>query len=554
MNVKKNNQVKTGYALLVALLICCVSCIKDTGNYIYHDVNSVEIGGINNVYIRELSAPLKINPVLNFSVGEDASVFEYQWHRIGAVNESTTTGSFTSRGIVSREKNLDIIIGAPWFTVSGRYDMLFCVFNRTTGVRYSHRFSLDIQDKMLIGYVMLCETKENFDLDLISLKDDTLTQYHNVLDLMNSKIPREGATPWDVVSYSDHASPTLAQDGLKNHALWILTDKSSERVRVENFEWKPEFNISGISMVLDKFLPEGEKLTARKMNAQRHTESDCQNWIYDKQGNWYWFNWAVLTNFCIHPINRTRGSEEPYKAAPFIFGNPGACAVLFNEDANRFEVQSSNPMGSTAAMMYTSPLTGQAIFDWQNPNYRLMYMDNKSRTEGFAVVRNVQTSRYEYLEWVVSGDGKTSPDKNNRKDFPLDDSVPFDDFEHFALHTQTPYLFCATENKLYRIDVNMMPLTGWVDVTHQVLPEGHLFSKVISSVKFPRSNMIVVCTYDLFGEKGQNGRLALYNVEHGTGNLTLAKHPSEPTANGYQIDMEWDGFGKIIGVDYRNVR
>jgi hypothetical protein len=210
-------------------------------------------------------------------------------------------------------------------------------------------------------------------------------------------------------------------------------------------------------------------------------------------------------------------------------------------------------MGSTALTMYSTPLAaGTQTFDWQNPNYRLMYMGNRTRSNGFAVVKNVQTSRYEYLDWIVSGDGTTAPTKNSRKDFPLDDSVPFDDFLHYALHTTTPYLFCATENRLYRIDV--LSMTGWEDVTDQVLPEGHLFSKVTTSATYPRSGMIVVCTYDPFGVPGENGRLALYTVEHGTGKLILAKHPAEPLSSGYQIDMEWGGFGKIIGIDYRDVR
>ena len=97
MNVIKNNPLKiTGY-LIASLMLICVSCLKDIGNYTYHDVNSVEIEGIRDSYTRELSGTLKIKPILHFSVDEEASVFEYQWHRIGAVNENLNSGSFTSR-------------------------------------------------------------------------------------------------------------------------------------------------------------------------------------------------------------------------------------------------------------------------------------------------------------------------------------------------------------------------------------------------------------------------------------------------------------------------
>ena len=542
--------------VIVSLLFIWASCVRDLGNYDYHDVNNVEID-MPELFTVAIGASLKITPTLLFSIGEDHDSLSFSWHRL--------SGSYlTSARVISRERNLDIEVLPPAFPRMGTYALLYCIYNHTTGVRYTSKvITVFVQDEMLIGYIMLCETKDNFDIELISTFNDTLTQFHNVLDLMNSELPREGRTAWDLLCYPDPASPTLEQDGQKNYAVWILTDQGSERVRAENFEWKPDYDISGISMVLDKYL-NGEKFIARKMHAQGYTAASYCNWVNDIQGNWYWYNWVYLTNFCVHPVNRTRGTDVTYKAAPYVFGYPSACAVLFNEDANRFEVQSANALGATEPLMYTSPLQGTQIFDWQNPNYRLMYMGNRDRRTGFAVVKNVQTDRYEFLQWVTS-EGNSQPTKDDRKDFPLDDAVPFDEFKFFAYHNLLPYLFCGTENRLYRIDVNSMPQSGWVDVTDQVLPEGHLFSMVKSAAGFQRfirndivdllpvMEQMVVCTYDPFGQKGQNGRFAMYETLHGTGQLVLAKHPQDqPLPGGYQVDMEWTGFGKIINVDYKN--
>jgi hypothetical protein len=379
------------------------------------------------------------------------------------------------------------------------------------------------------------------------------------MDLLDSNFPREGRIPLDVVCYTDNASPILMKDEYKKYALWILTDKGSERVRVENFEWKPEYDISGISMVLDKFL-NGEKFISQKMNAHQYTAYTYSNWILDKLGNWYWYNLVLSASFCTHPVNITKGTTMPYKAAPYIFGKPGVCAVLFNEDANRFEWQNADA-NARSATMYSDVLTTTNIFDWQNPNYRLLYMGHRTASAGFAVVENVFTTRFEFLYWVASSGNP--PSKDDRKDFPFDRTIPVKDFKHYVYHKDLPYLYCATEDKLYKIDVTSMPATGWTDVTSQVLPAGHKFSKVMTTYHFqpiynderfnPRTDQIAVCTYDPYGEPGQNGQLSIYNVEHGTGNLVLAKHPTEPTEDGYQIDMEWTGFGKIIGLDYKNV-
>jgi hypothetical protein len=106
------------------------------------------------------------------------------------------------------------------------------------------------------------------------------------------------------------------------------------------------------------------------------------------------------------------------------------------------------------------------------------------------------------------------------------------------------------EDRVYRI--NTQAMDAFVDVTSQVLPAGHKISKMkSSSVRFDRNNLIVVASYDPNGTPGENGQLALYEVEDGTGNLILAKHPVQPTADGYQTDMKWTGFGKIINVDYK---
>lgn len=95
-------------------------------------------------------------------------------------------------------------------------------------------------------------------------------------------------------------------------------------------------------------------------------------------------------------------------------------------------------------------------------------------------------------------------------------------------------------------------MNAFEDVTAQVLPAGHKISKMkSSSVRFDRSDLIVVASYNPDGTPGENGQLALYEVEDGTGNLKLAKHPIQPTGAGYQIDMKWTGFGKIINVDYK---
>jgi hypothetical protein len=551
MKSKIKNRMAAWWAMGL-LLVAGVSCIKDKSNYDYHDVNSVEISGIDSLYRVMLGQPLRITPTLEFSVDENKDEMHYRWHVLGGNN-------WTSRGVISSERNLDVIVGGSLMSREATYQLLYSVTNMTTGVRYDKRFRVIVQERMQVGYIMLCERENNgFDIDLISLYNDTLTQYHNVLDAFASNLPREGRKALDMLCFRDGMSPMNGADG-KEYAIWILTDKGTDRVRVEDFEWRPEYNISSISAITDQYM-QGKELIAEKMFSPGTHTNQPANWMFFN-GNWYWYNMPQMAYFYMKPINSATSTSEPYKVAPYIFANTLMAAIVFNEDGNRFEWQNADAyLNSDATLRTRRFATAGVFFDWENPNYRLIYLGNRTWDNGFAVVKNVSAGKYELLLMRVR-DMSGVPEQLGKSEFPA--GFPVEDIKFFAIHpvTTVPFLYFATEDKLYRLNFSSMIETGWVDITADVLPPGHKFSMVKNSVfRFAANNppdnnngsrRIVICTYDPAGEAGKNGQLALYNIEDGTGRLTLAKHPHLPTREGYQIDMKWGGFGKIINVDYK---
>ena len=557
--------------VIILTLFAAVSCIKDTGNYDYRDINGLVIDprtgikGISGRYNVPLGERLMITPELEFTIGEEYGEQRFEWHVLD--------GSNRSRGVISRERNLDYIVGAPYTSRQATYQMLYCVYVKAGDkeVRYDQQFTLIVQDKMMVGFIMICETEDNFDIELISLYQDTLTQYHNVLDFFQSELPREGITPWDVVCYPDAYSPMVNRPSDdKGFAIWILTDKGTERLRVEDYEWREEYDIRGISMILDKYLGADQKFIATKMNPQIYS-ANYSNWICDTEGNWFWYNITGRANFPVHPVNRHQTSDAPYKAAPFMFGRPDHAAILFNEDENQFEIQNADAT-TGYEIMYSKPLVGTETFDWQNPNYRLIYMGNRTREgQGFAIVKNVSNDRYEFLSW--NNTSKLSINKQLRKDFPFDNSKRLEDFLAFVYQPDMTWLYWATEDEIWRIDVNAMD--GWVNITNEVKPEGHKITVFKTTAclhrvsgrrdKFPlplnmNAEQLLICSYDVFAPRGTGGQFAVYNVNRANGRLSLAEHPAfwyddelPLPPNHYLIDMKWTGFGKVIGLDYKNV-
>jgi hypothetical protein len=558
----KMNHYKNRYLRLLILFLSVgslSSCIEDKGNYDYQEINSVTIAGINDAatpYAVELGGILQITPELTFSQGESED-FKYEWHVMSDLSP------YNSKGILSKERNLNVVVGGL-ITSSGTYNLMYCVTNLTTGVRYDHVFKLLVQDKTLTGYIMLCERgNDSFDLELISLFRDTLTQYHNALDLFDSELPRTGRKPLDLLCYGDQISPSMANTTTqKKYAVWVLTDKSTDRVRVENLEYDPSFNISGIALTFDpKYRPADGNLVAEKMFsiAAQPASSGRNYMLYG--GNFYFYNFSPGTWYYSAPVNKNSLTDEPYKVAPYVAQlSTMLGGILFDETNNRFVIHMADVMGNSDRVLCTQRLVDAEgdYFQWENPNYRLVYMGNRNASNCFAVVKNVSTGGYELLQFassakVVEGSIVNDVSKLGRADFPA--GFKAEEIKHFAYSYRTnvntlPYLYCATDDKVYKVYTNTMAVT---DVTDQVLPAGHKISKLkTSNIRFARTDLLVVASYDPNGTAGQNGQLAFYEVETATGDLKLAKHPITPTSSGYQIDMKWTGFGKIINVDYKN--
>jgi len=542
--------------MIMALLS---SCIEDKGNYDYHEVNKVTIEGINESYSTTLGATLQITPSLTFSLGENVDEFAYQW----CVMESYSP--YALRGVASTERNLNIQIGGEGCPIyrEGDYYILYLVENLTTKVRYYKVFTLSVQNRTTTGYALLCETANGFDIDLVSLYQDTLTQYHKVLELFQSDLPHEGIKATQLVCYSDYLSPAVVDymdeenntGRSKYYAMWVLSDVGTDRVRVEDFAYKTKYNIATqiLRMPNSKF-PAGDIVRVDKMASVASNSSSRLGRAYSYyDGNWFFYNYSPLTWYYLLPVNQYISTVESpqYKTTPYIIVGSTNGAVLFNVDRNRFEFHKAGTSeistGSSANFYCTVELTGGTYFDWANPNYELKYMDNRTNTAGFAIVYNRATGKHEFLQ--INTTPTPSATQLGMSEFPT--SFKTDGVLFYAYHRTLPYLYYATEDHVYRVNTSTMATID--DITSQVLPAGQKISLLKSSQqRYIRANLIGVATYTSGGQAGNNGQIAFYEAEDGTGNLILAKHPATPTDAGYQIDMRWSGFGKVIDYDYKN--
>jgi hypothetical protein len=536
-----------GIILTAACAALMQACYEDLGNYDYHPINTVAIAGINETYTVQMFSRLQITPQLTFSLGEEHDAFEYKWYLMGGGQYPTVKQE------LSAEKNLDIEIAAPFTVSTESFKVLYRVTNLTTKVCYDYVFRVFVSDIMQSGYIIMSETANGWDIHQIAPFRDTLTLYTNLLDRYASAIPREG-NPVDIVIQRDKLSPSSAQT--PHIAIWILTDRATNRLHPTDYSYKPEYNIKTISSIPNTLL--NGDLIADKIAAVSTQEASVQHYMYF-DGNWYFYNYNNIAWYYLMPLNVATENGAPYRASPYICVGwekesgvtPAHGAILYNEDNHRFEYHNAtNLLSGASAFLKTSQITADGRWTLDD-TYTLMYMDTRiaphsSAASGYAIVKSTTGGLKYYLQQFAIA----MPVETGVGDFPAEFNAIADNVRFYAYHSSLPYLYFATEDQLYRVHTTTMTMD---DITAQAVPSGHKISRLKNTAirNFPRQNLIAIATYDPNGAAGSNGRLAFYNVTDGTGNLTLAKHPSSPTGNGYQIDMEWTGFGKVINVDYK---
>jgi hypothetical protein len=530
------------------MLLLLGACIDDKGNYAYHDVNSITISGINHVdtsYLVAVGEYLRITPTLKFSAGEEHDAYRYEWHQMGKVVPHQSVH------LLSTERNLNLKVEGSLSDV-GSYYLMYCVTNLTTGVRYDHVFSVNVQNRISKGYIVLHEQSGGgFDVDLMSLYGDTLTRYSKLLNMFASDLPR-GGKPLDLLCYPDHTAPSPYYVGTRlEYSVWVLTDKSTDRIKAEDYSYAPDYNISKLSLMPAAVLG-GKPLVAEKMVSISATVAGARCYMYFN-GNWFFFNGSIMVYFFNQPLNVLSGEPQaqPYAVSPHIIVGSGYGAIMFDEDNHRFMLHKilSSDMYTSSKIYCSHRITdADLLFKWENPDYKLLYMGNRTYQNGFAVVKNTATGLCELLQMSLTGSpSAVVANQLARSVFPTNFDV--ESVKFFAYHTSLPYLYCATEDRVYRILLTTMSVH---DITDQVVPAGHKISVMeFLFVRSPRGHLLTVATYDPSGEEGQNGTLRLFDAKDGTGDLTLAKHPANPTAEGYQIDMSWSGFGKIVALDYK---
>lgn len=552
--MKKVLNIYLTLGLITLASLVLFSCNEDKGNYDYQETGGVEIGGLgvdsDTTLYAEIGAQLIIKPALKFTNGGSENDFLFEWY---LNNELLLEGS----------KDFDLIIGGSLGKV-GDHSMRYIITNKVTGVKTIKVFTIRVASRIGKGYVAITEKEDGFDLDMIALYNDSLFFVPNILKTVDSDLPRTG-NPIDIVMYKDNnCSPTpYIKDG-KNYALWVLSDQATNKLGPAQYKYIPEYNISSLIQPATSLASKSNVVASKMVNVNNGTGSQIKTFMYvEEERSWYLNSFFSSMLLFERPVNTMRENDwyakTSFKAAPYLIAANSRGAILFDEDANVFKynphAHGYNSWNNVTCVPLADGGEDDLKFKFNDTNQRLVYMGPAGNSVlgglGFAIVRNVSTEKYRYLEMNFSSSTATKEFGAELKD----SNSMLSSLKYYARHPEYSLLYAATDDKLYVMIIDAAGMT-FKDITSQCVKSGHK----ISFIKFMRNgvkfdgklNYLAVGTYDPNGTTGENGTLAFYNVNRDNGALSIQKYPQEPK-NGYQIDMIWSGFGKISGVDYKEV-
>lgn len=162
----KQKIMKTVYRfLLVALLaMAATSCLyEDKGNYDYHAINDITIGGIasgQEYPVVSFVDTLRIKPQITCAQSTDESTLEYQWSVL------ITEGEQYER-VIGKEKNLEW----PADLKAGKYTGLFKVYDKISGLSWIQSFKIVATTVTSEGYLVLCRQENRPRMDIIHTVD-----------------------------------------------------------------------------------------------------------------------------------------------------------------------------------------------------------------------------------------------------------------------------------------------------------------------------------------------------------------------------------------------
>ncbi|MBB2151382.1 PKD-like family lipoprotein [Pedobacter gandavensis] len=503
--------------LLLVFSVFTYSCKKDLGNYSYKDINEIkfpaELDGKLTAYVAK---NFNVKPVLSFSKDDsgDTSRYTYEWVYL----TSPATGAVKLK-VLANTKDLNIIMNLP----VGTYEGYYRVTDKETGVQFRKRFMMEVRNEFNEGWLLMTDVNGIAQLDMLSQQPDgQFLVVNDLLGTLSSGLKLAGKPK---LVYCYNTGPLKGYGINLPYGIYIGTDKSTDRVHPDTFEWRNNYNVK--SEILDLDLPAGFHIDAIKMA----TEYERAYMVSD-QGNVLAYQRDINLKYGM-PLNYDNVTKLKYKVAPFI----GVGEILNKMRAFFYDAEHRRFV--THATQFDSTLS--PILDRDGDDFKFSY--------------NHTDKDMLYMTWVPYATGEVfsvlkDPAGSNRY-LACFDPVSYkqtyygqivapeiEKAESFAISPDLGYVYYVVDGKLYQYNKNTSPATAKMVLDKSPEKISLIkFQAYHNPKKYKDSNKLLVCSYNPALPEGKNGKMEQYEVMLAGQGLTLEK--------------TYTGFGKVQSIHYR---
>jgi len=563
------------------------ACNEDKGNYTYTDINRVDsILGIEDSYNVFIGYQLQITPRLYYSLGSEGDAFTYKWYYY-----ANNVWNLLQEGL-SLDQEIAGVIGR-------NRTLAFEAMNTATEVAYRKLFTIVLTDPA--GFVALVEKEDGYDVDMVTYLslDTAFALSKDVLEGVESEIPRAGVKPYDIVATggTNNLSPLPSAPDGKNYQVYILTDQYTTRLTTD-FSWLPEYNIEttieGGSYLDVNYVQKGKPVTPVKL---RITDNGGRkHWFYhvdeNGQGNWFLYQTYNLLRFICNPMNMLGETGDlgyiwakegtRYEPSSEIYVNGQLGATFWDKDHKRFMFAVPTTFVSPYTFgnaFYSKPIdteTGTGAFSFTDPDYDdVISMGEKFTSatvmNGFAIIK-LKSGGYSYIQYAGQN-APTTPAAGTarlrRSDFAASSPIGSAKFVCAYPQSDVPFIYYVSNNRVYKADISNTAAQE-TEITSLFISGGYseitafefLLPNTNGAAVFHISDIekaLAVATYNPSLPKNESGKLEVFTLVSGSsnGSLELAKYPTDaaiaekPTLADRQIPLSFTGLGKVVGLDYK---
>lgn len=412
--------------MMAIVLITITSCLKDKGNYDYVPINQVQVAGIKTSEAYEAFAyidSLNIVPTIVGEGLEEPGRYEYVWKFMR--NVDNTADSIDH--VVSRERNLKMLVTFE----AGEYRGFYTVTDTREGTSWGTEFSLRVRSLTAEGFMVLSDDNGKGRLDMISnlSENEYLAAYNLWRD-----VEADFGTPKSIFfNYNRNPNSTLY---VTDKGTYML-DKDLMPAEKNNLIWQFGLNMEQIHV-------KGTASTTFSNVASREV-------IVTGEGELFVRSIFMLGSIFEFPINKINGQSE-FTPSPHIGmaipNNPGFywpfghSILIYDETNDQFlELKDTNEYPSV--MNFTST----SLFPVQNPGRTMVHVGSTLNHTTMAILKDENNSRHYAYEMTLGGNSVNMQNRYFELIGPEITSA-----KHFAVHPVLPYIFYASENKVYQFD------------------------------------------------------------------------------------------------------